>query len=834
MTIENTDRLVVYTGNGVTTEFPYDFLIPDAESVVITIYDAETNFVLEVLTPADYSISGLGNPEGGTVTYNPSGTPMPSTRKIVLERDQAYTQTLSIPNQSTFYPEEVEAQLDRIVMQTQQLAEQLDRTITLPPTATVASTEAFTVSILTLAEISDEIVEVADHTNNIDIVAGSISDVNTLAPIAADITTVAGIAASVSVVADDIVNVVTVGENITDVNRYANTYLPPAATPPTTRTDGSPLQEGDLWYDTSIDEMKKYDGSAFSLVTTQSLGGLATGTGTFGASPSGRVEVGSFTVLFVWINGFLMREGAGADYTQDGTGFDINAPVEGDEWAYWAYQANDATDYYTKIETDGLLADKADVTDVYTKAEIDDRAVFGTVGDAEAHIFSGAAAEFVDVAFYDTAKGDASGARYSKVGATPDDLGIEIDGAPYVISPNLDGRFTTMINGAAGNDGDMDSASDDRASIQEILDFVGKRGGGHIVVNRPHRIVGKLDMWPNITLEFLGGAHFRQGASLVAGTPTVMMGDNVNGGNNLRLVNPRLFGNTVDDYAAMVDAFSANELEYAISFRDGTGYRVEGGEIDGFSYSSFEFSGASTTDDPSQIVIDGLRIRNVWRGIWAIHGIGDGKIINCDIRDTGGVGIGVDDLSGAAVYGPPPYNWVASNNSLIRCAQEQVTAALFMTATVSYAANGNIIKGSGRSGVSSKAITIGNGGNSEVGSQIMSGGMVSGNVIDTTEGVPIDIQGARYSQIRGNTIIDFAANTGITSGSGGHLSVTADYNVIDGNLIAKRSGSVNVGIALAAGARYTSVSLNRFRAVSTMVSDLGTGNTVGDNFQLNP
>ena len=160
-------------------------------------------------------------------------------------------------------------------------------------------------------------------------------------------------------IADEDGSINTVAGGIDDVNRYANTVMEPSLTAPTTRPDGSALQPGDLWYYLAADpddrELRVYNGAAFVSASTSSLGGLYTDDGTFGAAPSGEITVGAFQTLFVWVNGSLLKEGVG--YTQDGTSFTITSPVEGDEWAYWAYQANDATDYYTKIEADNLFVE---------------------------------------------------------------------------------------------------------------------------------------------------------------------------------------------------------------------------------------------------------------------------------------------------------------------------------------------------------------------------------------------------------------------------------------------------------------------------------------------
>lgn len=131
MTVSNQDNSVSFQGNGVTTVFPYAFLMPTTDDVEVLLYDS-TTFTEVAVDSADYSISGIADPAGGSVTYNPSGTPIPSTKWLTIRRTVAYTQTLDLTNQSSFYPTVLEAQLDRIVMQIQQVATLVSEALVLP------------------------------------------------------------------------------------------------------------------------------------------------------------------------------------------------------------------------------------------------------------------------------------------------------------------------------------------------------------------------------------------------------------------------------------------------------------------------------------------------------------------------------------------------------------------------------------------------------------------------------------------------------------------------------------------------------------------------------
>ena len=73
-------------------------------------------------------------------------------------------------------------------------------------------------------------------------------------------------ATEVTTVATNITNIVNAGANVVDINNFADIYQI-SGSAPTQRADGTSLQEGDLWYDSSNDNLLVYTGSAFSIIT---------------------------------------------------------------------------------------------------------------------------------------------------------------------------------------------------------------------------------------------------------------------------------------------------------------------------------------------------------------------------------------------------------------------------------------------------------------------------------------------------------------------------------------------------------------------------------------
>lgn len=147
MTLINQNSSVTHTGNGVTTLWPYTFIIPDDDAVRVGLFTIATS-VLITLDPSEYSITGVGNDAGGEVTYPLVGSPIASTHRLVIWREVPYTQDTELTNQTPYYPKVLEEQLDLIVMQVQQLAAESDRSIkvtlgsTLEPDVFVAELQA--------------------------------------------------------------------------------------------------------------------------------------------------------------------------------------------------------------------------------------------------------------------------------------------------------------------------------------------------------------------------------------------------------------------------------------------------------------------------------------------------------------------------------------------------------------------------------------------------------------------------------------------------------------------------------------------------------------------
>lgn len=141
MTIPSTTRKAgPLLGTGAQTAWPFTFKVfAEADILVTTVDDVgvETQRVLDT----DYTVALNANQDtspGGTVTYPISGTPLAVGSALTITGDIDYDQPLDIPAGGNFSPVALENELDRIVMQVQQLREQLGRALLAPVTSSAS------------------------------------------------------------------------------------------------------------------------------------------------------------------------------------------------------------------------------------------------------------------------------------------------------------------------------------------------------------------------------------------------------------------------------------------------------------------------------------------------------------------------------------------------------------------------------------------------------------------------------------------------------------------------------------------------------------------------
>lgn len=132
MSLSVTQNTVTVQGNGATVNFNYGFLM-DSAAHVVALYTDPTGIASDVSAAVQATITGVGNPAGGTFSYQPGGAPMPVGSTLTLYRIVPYVQGTTLQNQGNLWPTVIETALDYLTMAVQQIAQQLTRMPLLPP-----------------------------------------------------------------------------------------------------------------------------------------------------------------------------------------------------------------------------------------------------------------------------------------------------------------------------------------------------------------------------------------------------------------------------------------------------------------------------------------------------------------------------------------------------------------------------------------------------------------------------------------------------------------------------------------------------------------------------
>jgi hypothetical protein len=130
MTISSSNRKAgPFTGNGVTVAFPFAFKVFTTADVLVvqavTATGVETTLELGTNYTVSLNADQNANP-GGTITMlvaPPTGTMLVATSQV------ANLQPLDVTNGGGFYPAVLNASFDRVVIQVQQLAEKISRSL---------------------------------------------------------------------------------------------------------------------------------------------------------------------------------------------------------------------------------------------------------------------------------------------------------------------------------------------------------------------------------------------------------------------------------------------------------------------------------------------------------------------------------------------------------------------------------------------------------------------------------------------------------------------------------------------------------------------------------
>lgn len=107
-----------YIGNGVTDTYAYNFRVKDKTQLKVFETDTSGNET-ELTVDTDYTVSGVGNDAGGTITRTAGALPTDYTWYI--RANYSTTQETALPSQGPFFPDVHEDAFDKLTFLVQQL-----------------------------------------------------------------------------------------------------------------------------------------------------------------------------------------------------------------------------------------------------------------------------------------------------------------------------------------------------------------------------------------------------------------------------------------------------------------------------------------------------------------------------------------------------------------------------------------------------------------------------------------------------------------------------------------------------------------------------------------
>lgn len=170
MTITSSTLRNTYTGNNSTTVFAYQFRILDETEILVTV-DGVTQ-TLNGGGSDGYTVSGVGNLNGGNITFN---TAPASSTSIVLLSNPDFTQEIDYNELDAFPAESHEEGLDRAVIRDLSLKEEVERAILTPVTVslttnTISGTIDSTQRALVISTAGVASVDLATFVSSLDVV----------------------------------------------------------------------------------------------------------------------------------------------------------------------------------------------------------------------------------------------------------------------------------------------------------------------------------------------------------------------------------------------------------------------------------------------------------------------------------------------------------------------------------------------------------------------------------------------------------------------------------------------------------------------------------------
>ncbi len=365
--INAVDRRVQFTSTG-QTAFNFNFQVNASSELQVYIDDT-----LKTET-THYSVS-LNGDGTGTVTFGSATT---AGEIITIIGDQPLSRTTVFQTGQANNPATLETEFDNVLIRQQQLKEITDRSIqlkvTTPRTVTGSGTSGpvffpygtttensgkiirynsagtslelgpDTTSIDTLAGLSTELTTLsgissaisgvhsnASNINNLNSNISAVTNVNSnlsaITTTNSNISTITNVNSNLTPITNvnnALTNINQVANNLSSVSSFANVYLGASSSAPTQDPDGSGLEDGDLYFDTSTNTLRVYaSGSGWQSAGSSINGTSARFTFTISGTPTtitGNDNYGN-TLAYdagfvdVYLNGVRMVNGSDVTVT---------------------------------------------------------------------------------------------------------------------------------------------------------------------------------------------------------------------------------------------------------------------------------------------------------------------------------------------------------------------------------------------------------------------------------------------------------------------------------------------------------------------------------------
>ena len=173
MTVSTTTLKVSYSGNGSTAAFAYTFKVFAQSELKVIIRSSAGVETTKTLT-THYTVSGGGAAAGGNVTFTSGNIPA-SGETVVILRDTPLTQATDYVENDPFPAASHMDALDKLTHITQEMQEELDRTLKVSKTVTDLTTPEFSEDA---AARADKLLAFDDDGDELTVTTGRVSSVS--------------------------------------------------------------------------------------------------------------------------------------------------------------------------------------------------------------------------------------------------------------------------------------------------------------------------------------------------------------------------------------------------------------------------------------------------------------------------------------------------------------------------------------------------------------------------------------------------------------------------------------------------------------------------------